>query len=52
MVTRGRFMDDDHELLDRARGWISGIKHEFASVPPGPEEPPAVRPEPFGFKLL
>jgi hypothetical protein len=52
MVTRGRFMDDDHELLDRARSWISGIKQEFASVPPGPEEPPAVRPEPFGFKLL
>jgi hypothetical protein len=52
MVTRGRFMDDDHELLDRARSWISGIKREFASVPPGPDEPPAVRPEPFGFKLL
>jgi biotin carboxylase len=51
LVTRGRFMDDDHELLDRARGWISGIKEQFESSPPGEERPP-VRPEPFGFKLL
>jgi biotin carboxylase len=42
LVTRGRFMDAEHELLDRARGWITGIKGQFASVPP----------EPFGFKML
>jgi biotin carboxylase len=52
MVTRGRFMDEHHELVDRARSWISGIKGEFASKPPGPDEPPAVKPEPFGFKML
>ena len=40
MVTRGRFMDDEHELLDRARGWITGIKGQFASVPPGDGAPP------------
>ncbi len=52
MVTRGRFMDEEHELLDRARQWISGIKSQFVSVPPGTDYPPAVKPEPFGFKML
>jgi hypothetical protein len=53
IVTRGRFMDDDHELGDRARGWIEGIKGQFRSVPvedPAEAEIPA--PEPFGFKML
>ncbi len=52
MVTRGRFMDDEHELLDRAREWITGIKGQFSSVPPGDETPPITKPEPFGFKML
>ncbi len=52
MVTRGRFMDEEHQLLDRARDWITGIKGQFASVPPGADEPPVVKPEPFGFKML
>jgi len=51
LVTRGRFMNAEHELLDRARGWITGIKDQFASVPPGGQVPP-VTPEPFGFKML
>jgi len=51
LVTRGRFMDEEHELLDRARTWISGIKSEFLSEAPGDDRPP-VRPEPFGFKML
>jgi len=50
LVTRGRFMDEHHELMDRARGWITGIKSQFASVPP--DAPPSVAPEPFGFKML
>jgi biotin carboxylase len=50
LVTRGRFMSDEHELLDRARSWIDGIKGQFASTPP--VEEPVVRPEPFGFKML
>ena len=33
LVTRGRFLDDDHELVDRAREWITGIKGQFRSVP-------------------
>jgi biotin carboxylase len=51
LVTRGRFMDDEHRLLDRARAWISGIKGRFRSLPTAPETP-AVVPEPFGFKML
>jgi hypothetical protein len=53
LVTRGRFMDDEHELGDRARRWIEGIKGQFRSVPI--EEWETVEtptPEPFGFKLL
>jgi hypothetical protein len=52
LVTRGRFMSPEHELLDRARGWITGIKGQFASVPPSGIEVPQVEPEPFGFKML
>lgn len=52
MVTRGRFMNDEHELLDRARSWITGIKSQFQSMPPGEVAPPIAKPEPFGFKML
>ena len=40
LVTQGRFLDDDHELLDRARTWITGIKSQFRSVPPPSEALP------------
>jgi biotin carboxylase len=50
LVTRGRFMDEEHALLDRAREWITGIKGQFESV--SPEQPPVLKPEPFGFKML
>ena len=43
LVTRGRFMNDEHELLDRARGWISGIKAQYASVPLGSRRAAAAR---------
>jgi biotin carboxylase len=52
LVTRGRFLDDDHELVDRARDWIAGIKGQFTSVPPPSQRTPEVQPEPFGFKML
>ena len=52
LVTRGRFMDDEHELIDRARGWITGIKAQFASVPLETTPPSRREPEPFGFKML
>ncbi len=50
MVTRGRFLDDDHELTDRARRWIDGVQAQFRSVPF--EDVPPIKPEPFGFKML
>jgi hypothetical protein len=52
LVTRGRFLDDDHELVDRARAWITGIKSQFRSVPLPAESPAPVEPEPFGCKML
>jgi hypothetical protein len=53
LVTRGRFMNAEHELIDRARDWITGIKAQFASVPPqGESSPETPAPEPFGFKML
>ena len=53
LVTRGRLMDDDYELTDRARAWISGIKAAFRGVPVEEEMPPSLPvPEPFGFKML
>jgi biotin carboxylase len=51
LVARGLFMSKNHQLLDRARSWIAGIKAQFRSVPPG-EEAPVTKPEPFGFKML
>jgi biotin carboxylase len=51
LVTRGQFMNENYELLDRARSWITGIKSQFRSVAPG-EEAPVTKPEPFGFKML
>ncbi len=53
LVTRGAFMDDEHELGDRARHWIEQIKAQFSSVPlPDDEKVEAPTPEPFGFKML
>jgi biotin carboxylase len=50
LVTRGRFLNDDHELVDRARWWIDGVQSQFESEPL--EATPSVSPEPFGFKML
>lgn len=52
LVTRGRFINDEHELLDRARRWIEGIKGEFRSIPVDREPTAVPGPEPFGFKML
>jgi biotin carboxylase len=51
LVTRGRLMNDDHELTDRAHAWINGVKAQFSGAPVPPEAPvPA--PGPFSFKML
>ncbi len=53
LVTRGRLQTDDHELTDRARTWIDGIKRQFGTAPLPPHEPaPVAEPEPFSFKML
>jgi hypothetical protein len=53
LVTRGRLQTDDHELTDRARTWIDGIKRQFETAPLADAELPPVRePEPFSFKML
>jgi biotin carboxylase len=33
LITRGRVMDEDFELNDRARNWIRGIKRLYAAKP-------------------
>jgi biotin carboxylase len=52
LVTRGRLMDDDYELTDRARAWISGIKAAFEPADRGGNRAAAPGGEPFGFKML
>lgn len=37
LMTRGRMQSSGRELLDRAKKWNSGIKAQFASVPPPPD---------------
>lgn len=51
MVTRGRFLDENHELTERAHRWIDGVQAQFSSVSLGEQVPP-IKPEPFGFKML
>lgn len=51
LVTRGRLQTDEHELTDRARAWITGIKSQFAGVS-APLEAQLPPPEPFSFKML
>jgi hypothetical protein len=53
LVTRGRLQTDDHQLTDRARTWIAGIKRQFETAPLRAGETAPVRdPEPFAFKML
>ena len=53
LVTRGRLQTDDHELTDRARTWINGIKRQFeTALLDGVAEVPVREPEPFSFKML
>jgi len=52
LVARGRFMDEEHELLERTRRWIRGVKGQFAGRPVPEDAPGFHTPEPFGFKML
>jgi len=51
LVTRGRLQTDEHDLTDRARAWIKGIKSQFEGVA-APPEADLPTPEPFSFKML
>ena len=51
LVTRGRLMDEDHNLTDRAHAWIDGVKGQFRGEPVAPAVP-VQPPEPFSFKML
>jgi len=51
LVTRGRLQSDEHELTDRARTWITGIKRQF-NTSPAPAAPAVREPSPFSFKML
>ncbi|XKE44747.1 biotin carboxylase [Halomonas organivorans] len=33
LITRGRLMDDDFQLTERAKAWIEGIRGQFAGQP-------------------
>ncbi|WP_016855712.1 biotin carboxylase [Halomonas smyrnensis] len=33
LITRGRLMDDDFQLTERAKAWIEGIRGEFSGQP-------------------
>ncbi len=33
LITRGRLMDDDFQLTERAKAWIEGIRGEYAGQP-------------------
>ncbi len=51
LVSRGRFMDDDFQLTERAKAWIKGIKEQFVAVEPTTLNEPLPK-EIGGFKLL
>lgn len=52
LVTRGRLMDDNFQLTDRARAWIKGIRAKFQSQDIAIYEPEPQVPVIGGFKIL
>ena len=51
LVTRGRFLDDDHELVDRARSWIT-VSSRSSAACRRPRRRLPIEPRTFGFKML
>jgi len=49
LVTRGRMQTDDHQLTERCRQWLDGIKSQFAGTPVAPGETEG-RMTPVAFK--
>jgi len=50
LITRGRLMNEDFELTERARRWIDGITGRYHGAPVGVAEPQA--PTAGAFKML
>ncbi len=52
LVSRGRFMDDEHRLSDRARKWIRGVHAHYSTAPAHATDPaPARAAEVGSFKI-
>jgi len=49
LVARGRMQTDEHELTDRARRWILGVRRQFIGAPA--DELPAVAPPSVPLKM-
>jgi hypothetical protein len=39
LVTRGRLQADDNQLEERCKQWITGMRGQFAGMPPVPQQP-------------
>jgi hypothetical protein len=51
LLTPGRLMTDDHQLNDRARAWIKGMRGLYHSRPV-PEDRPEPPVAPGDFKIM
>jgi biotin carboxylase len=53
LVTRGRLMDDDFQLTERAKAWVQGLKSHYTVTDPASLTPPPPVPVEIGsFKIL
>ncbi len=53
LLARGRMMDDEFRLTERARAWIAGMRNHYAGAPlKAPEQPSAVPAKMGRFKIL
>lgn len=53
LLARGRMMDDEFRLTERARRWIAGVRNHYAGVPLKAPEQPEHLPSKLGrFKIL
>ncbi|MCA9296386.1 MAG: hypothetical protein KC983_07705 [Phycisphaerales bacterium] len=52
LVSPGRFMNNEFELMDRAKLWTHGISAAYVGHPVAPAQQVEVGVEPGGFKLL
>ena len=51
LVTRGRLQTEDNELTERCRGWIAGIRSQFAGTLVGDNADPPPKHDALAFKF-